>query len=236
MNDLHAFAVTGMGEITEGAHLASTIAQALAAMGRTLNNGDVVCVTSKIVSKAEGRVVACSGSDDEKVALVEAESVRILRRRGTLRITETAHGFVCANAGIDLSNTAEGTAVLLPVDPDRSARRLRADLRRACDVDVAVVITDTFGRAWRNGVTDIALGVCGLAPILDLRGTTDATGRVLEATEVCVVDEVAALADLVLGKSSGCPVAIVRGLRTEFFGEGSVTETVVRRPHEDLFR
>ncbi len=167
---------------------------------------------------------------------MESESRRVLRRRGPLRITETHHGFICANAGIDLSNTSDGTAVLLPVDPDRSARRFRADLRRQRGVDVGVVVTDTFGRVWRQGVTDVAIGAAGLRPIHDLRGSTDANGRVLEATEVAVIDEIAGAVNLVLAKNAGTPFAIVRGLEDHFFGEGSVADDVVRRAHDDLFR
>jgi coenzyme F420-0:L-glutamate ligase/coenzyme F420-1:gamma-L-glutamate ligase len=170
------------------------------------------------------------------VALIERESTRVLRRRGTLRITETAHGFINANAGIDLSNTDRGTAVLLPKDPDRSARRFRGEVRRRCDVEVAVVVTDTFGRTWRNGVTDVALGSAGLKPILDLRGTTDANGRLLEATEVAIVDEIAGAANLVLGKAQGTPFALLRGLDDSYFGEGSVAGDIVRSANDDLFR
>jgi len=217
-------------------NLVTTFLAAVADHGLTLEVGDLVIVTSKVVSKAEGRVVACGPSDDDKLKLVEQESVRVLRRRGPLRITETTHGFINANAGIDLSNTDEGTAVLLPIDPDRSARRFRGDLARATGLSLAVIITDTFGRTWRNGVTDVALGSAGIIPVLDLRGTRDANGRVLEATEVAIVDEIAGAANLVLGKADGAPFAIVRGLRSEFFGEGSVRENVVRPAHGDLFR
>jgi coenzyme F420-0:L-glutamate ligase/coenzyme F420-1:gamma-L-glutamate ligase len=137
---------------------------------------------------------------------------------------------------VDLSNADDGTAVLLPKDPDRSARRLRADVKRRRGVEVAVVITDTFGRVWRNGVTDVALGCAGLKPVLDLRGTTDANGRLLEATEVAIVDEIAGAANLVLGKAQRTPFALLRGLDEEFFGEGSVTKDVVRSANDDLFR
>jgi coenzyme F420-0:L-glutamate ligase/coenzyme F420-1:gamma-L-glutamate ligase len=149
---------------------------------------------------------------------------------------ETHHGFICANAGIDLSNTAENTAVLLPVDPDRSARRIRGDVQRRLGVSVGVIVTDTFGRVWRSGVTDVALGVAGIKPVLDLRGTTDATGRVLEATEVAVADEIAGAVNLVLGKAAGTPFAIVRGIDPSVFGEGSISDNVIRRAAEDLFR
>jgi len=151
-------------------------------------------------------------------------------------ITETTHGFVCANAGIDLSNVEDGTAALLPLDPDRSARRLRADLRRLLGVDIAVIISDTFGRTWRQGVTDIAIGSAGIAPILDLRGTLDANGRELVATEVCVADEITAAADLVMGKASDIPAAIIRGCDQSWFAEGSIGEDVIRSPQDDLFR
>jgi coenzyme F420-0:L-glutamate ligase/coenzyme F420-1:gamma-L-glutamate ligase len=153
-----------------------------------------------------------------------------------LHIVETHHGFICANAGIDLSNTDEGTAVLLPVDPDKSARKIRGDLQRRFGVTVGVIVTDTFGRVWRSGVTDIALGVAGIRPVLDLRGTTDATGRVLEATEVAVADEIAGAVNLVLGKAAGTPFALVRGVDPGIFGEGSVSEHIIRRASEDLFR
>jgi coenzyme F420-0:L-glutamate ligase/coenzyme F420-1:gamma-L-glutamate ligase len=202
----------------------------------TLRHHDLVIVTSKVVSKSEGQVVAYDGSDEHKVAIVEGESVRVLRRRGTLRITETRHGFINANAGVDLSNTDDGTAVLLPKDPDRSARRLRAELRRRLDVDVAVIITDTFGRVWRQGVTDVALGSAGLRPLLDLRGTLDANGRLLEATEVAIADEIAGAANLVLHKAAATPFALVRGLDESFFGPGSIGDNIVRSNDDDLFR
>lgn len=224
--------VRGLGEVRPGDDLASMIA------GQAeLRNGDVVVVTQKVVSKAEGRVVPVDPEDPRsKVALAEAESARILRRRGDLVITETRHGFVCANSGVDLSNVASGSAVLLPIDPDRSARRLRDALRGRLGIEVGVVVSDTFGRAWRRGVTDVAIGCAGIAAVLDLRGTKDAAGRELQATEVCVVDEIAAAAELVMGKASSVPVAVVRGLREGLFRESSVVAEVVRRPAEDLFR
>ena len=188
-----------------------------------------------MVSKAEDRLVDI----DPKVGhrpLVERESVRILRRRGDLVIAETEHGFVCANAGVDLSNVEAGQAALLPVDSDRSARRIRDALRHRFSVDVAVVVSDTFGRPWRRGVTDVAIGCAGLRPVVDLRGTTDALGRELQVTEVAVVDEIAAAAELVMGKAAGVPVAVVRGIDPAWFGDGSVVDDVVRSPDEDLFR
>jgi coenzyme F420-0:L-glutamate ligase/coenzyme F420-1:gamma-L-glutamate ligase len=235
---LRVFAIDGIGEVRSGEDLATLLCDAIAAQGDlALEDGDVLVVTSKIVAKAEGRVVRIDTSDvAAKMSLVESESTRVLRRRGELLITETRHGFVCANAGVDLSNVEEGFAVLLPLDPDRSARRLRADLRRRLGVEVGVVVSDTFGRAWRNGVTDVALGCAGVAGIVDLRGTPDANGRILEATEVCVVDELASAADLVMGKASNVPAAVIRGASPQWLREGSVGAEVVRAADEDLFR
>jgi coenzyme F420-0:L-glutamate ligase/coenzyme F420-1:gamma-L-glutamate ligase len=238
-SSLTVFALPGIGEVTPGDDLAAIIVAALAPArpdGPSLVDGDVLVVTQKIVSKAEGRLVEVGDDAADKVALVERESVRVLRRRGELLITETAHGFVCANAGVDLSNVAEGQAALLPVDPDRSARRLRADLGRRLGVDVGVVVSDTFGRAWRRGVTDVAIGCAGVAAVVDLRGTTDAAGRELVATEICVVDEIAGAAELVMGKDRGFPVAVVRGVAPEWLRPGSVRSEIVRPPGEDLFR
>jgi len=222
--------------VKEGDDLVTMFLEALSSSGLTLEQRDVIIVTSKVVSKSEGRVVPFDGTEEHKVALIEGESVRILRRRGPLRITETHHGFINANAGIDLSNTDDGTAVLLPNDPDRSARRFRGEIQRRCNVEVAVIITDTFGRVWRIGVTDVAIGSAGVMPILDLRGTADATGRVLEVTEVAIADEVAGAANLVLGKAEATPFAIIRGLDDSYFGEGSIKENALRRANEDLFR
>ena len=168
--------------------------------------------------------------------LVEQESVRILRRRGDLIISETKHGFVCANAGIDLSNVERGQAALLPEDSDRSARRMRDALRGRHGLDVGVIISDTFGRPWRRGLADVAIGSAGVAPILDLRGTEDALGREMQVTEVALVDELACAAELVMGKATGVPVAIVRGGDPDWFRAGSVADELVRDPSEDLFR
>jgi coenzyme F420-0:L-glutamate ligase/coenzyme F420-1:gamma-L-glutamate ligase len=232
--------LTGIGEIEPGADLARTVAAVLAPEavdGPELRQGDVVVITQKIVSKAEGRLVPIDPDDPAaKVALVEQESVRILRRRGDLIISETKHGFICANAGIDLSNVAVGTAALLPVDSDRSARRIRAGLRAVLGVDVGVIISDTFGRTWRRGVTDVAIGCAGVAAVVDLRGTPDANGRDLVATEVCVADELASAAELVMGKDRGIPAAIVRGVPASWLRRSSVHTEIVRPPDEDLFR
>ncbi len=235
---LCAYGVLGVGEIRPGDDIGALLAVALGPPGAgVLRDGDVVVVTQKVVSKAEGRLVPVDHGDPaQKRALVEAESVRVLRRRGDLLVTETAHGFVCANAGVDLSNVGDGWAALLPVDPDRSARRIRAELRRRLSVVVGVVVSDTFGRPWRQGVTDVAIGVAGVAAIVDLRGTLDATGRELVATQVCVADELAAAAELVMGKDRAVPAAVIRGVPPAWLRDGSVQQEIVRSPAEDLFR
>ncbi|MED5393659.1 MAG: coenzyme F420-0:L-glutamate ligase [Actinomycetota bacterium] len=227
--------VTGIGEIGPGDDLAAMIAEATQRTEEGLRDGDVLVVTQKVVSKAEDRLVDVDPEVGHK-PLVERESVRIIRRRGDLIISETEHGFVCANAGIDLSNVEAGRAALLPVDSDRSARRIRDALIHRLGIDLAVVISDTFGRPWRRGVTDVAIGCAGLRPVVDLRGTNDALGRELQVTEVAVVDEIASAAELVMGKADGVPVAIVRGVDSAWFGNGGVVADVVRDPADDLFR
>jgi coenzyme F420-0:L-glutamate ligase/coenzyme F420-1:gamma-L-glutamate ligase len=224
--------VEGIPEIVPGDNLADIIAE-----HAELADGDVVVVTQKIVSKAEGRLVEIDPDDPlSHKALIADESVRILRRRGDLVMTETKHGFVCANAGIDLSNVERGYAALLPVDSDRSARRIRDGLRGRSGVKVGVIISDTFGRTWRRGVTDVAIGTAGVAGVVDLRGTQDALGRELAVTEVCVADELAGAAELVMGKASAIPVAIVRGVEPAWLRDGSVAAEIVRPYNEDLFR
>ena len=228
--------IDGIGEIRPGDELAVLIADAASAQGTPLADRDCVVVTQKVVSKAENRLVELDPDDiAARHALVESESVRIVRRRGDLIISETRHGFVCANAGIDLSNVDEGWAALLPLDSDRSARHIRDALRARAGVAVAIVISDTFGRAWRRGLTDVAIGVAGVAGVLDLRDTPDARGRVLKVTEVAIADEVASAAELVMGKATGVPAAIVRGLDAAWFRDSSVRE-LIRPPAEDLFR
>ncbi|MED5584530.1 MAG: coenzyme F420-0:L-glutamate ligase [Actinomycetota bacterium] len=231
---LRVVPVPGLPEVRPGDDLAGMVAAACeAAIG--LRDGDVVVVTQKVVSKAEGRLVDIDPETGHR-PIVEAESVRILRRRGDLIIAETEHGFVCANAGVDLSNVEAGQAALLPEDPDRSARRIRDALTHRFGVEVAVIVSDTFGRPWRRGVTDVAIGVAGLRPVIDLRGTADALGRELQVTEVAVADELAAAAELVMGKSTGIAVAVLRGVDPAWLGDGSVVDDLVRRPDEDLFR
>jgi coenzyme F420-0:L-glutamate ligase/coenzyme F420-1:gamma-L-glutamate ligase len=236
MAGLHILPVTGIGEIRSGAALGPLIVEATTAQATPLADGDCLVVTQKIVSKAEDRLVPLDHSDFEaRARVIAAETVRVLRRRDELVITETRHGFVCANAGVDLSNVDDGYAALLPVDGDRSAHRIRNAIRAATGVDVAVIISDTFGRAWRHGLTDVAIGVAGIAAVVDLRGATDDRGQELRVTEVAVADEIAAAAELVMGKSTGVPVAIVRGLDPEWFGSGSYRD-LIRPAEQDLFR
>jgi coenzyme F420-0:L-glutamate ligase / coenzyme F420-1:gamma-L-glutamate ligase len=228
--------IGGIGEIRPGDELAELIADAATAQQTPVADGDCLVVTQKVVSKAEGRLVPLDPLDlDARRRLVESESVRIVRRRGDLTISETAHGFVCANAGVDLSNVEAGWAALLPVDADRSAKHVRDALRARAGVEVGVIVSDTFGRPWRQGLTDVAIGVSGITALIDLRDTPDATGRVLQVTEVAIADEIASAAELVMGKAAGIPVAIVRGLDASWFGEGSVRQ-LIRPPREDLFR
>jgi coenzyme F420-0:L-glutamate ligase / coenzyme F420-1:gamma-L-glutamate ligase len=229
---LEVLPVVGLPEVGAGDVLADLIAERIG-----LADADVVVVTQKIVSKAEGRLVPIDPDDPGSVRqLVESEATRVLRRRDDLIMTETRHGFVCANSGVDLSNVEMGRAALLPVDPDRSARRIRDGLRARKGVNVGVVVSDTFGRTWRRGSTDVAIGVAGVAAVLDLRGTQDWRGRVLVGTEICVADELAGAAELVMGKAAGVPVAVVRGVDPTWLRESSVAEEVVRPYREDLFR
>ncbi len=234
--------IVGIGEVVPGDEIAELVLEVAGpdrarAGNPTLTDGDVVVVTQKIVSKAENRVVPVDPDDPRShLPLVLDESTRVLRRRGDLIIAETRHGFVCANAGVDRSNLRAGTAALLPVDPDRSAHRIREALRRLAGLEVAVIVSDTFGRAWRRGLCDVALGCSGIGAIADLRGTADAYGQELHVTEVCVADEIASAAELVMGKSSGIPVAVVRGVDPSWFRESSVKAEVVRPAGEDLFR
>jgi coenzyme F420-0:L-glutamate ligase/coenzyme F420-1:gamma-L-glutamate ligase len=237
MDDLHIFPLRTVPEVRPGDDLAELIAEAAVREDRPLAAGDVLVVTQKVVSKAENRLVAIDPDDPlSHKPLVEAESVRILRRRGDLIVSETRHGFVCANAGIDLSNVERGYAALLPEDSDRSARRIRDGLRHRAGVDVAVIVSDTFGRPWRRGLTDVAIGCAGISAVVDLRGTEDSQGRVLQVTEVCVADEIASAAELVMGKAAGIAVGVVRGITPAWLGQGSVHDQIVRAPAEDLFR
>ncbi|ANH91842.1 coenzyme F420-0:L-glutamate ligase [Streptomyces sp. SAT1] len=223
------WAVPGIPEVTAGDDLAKLIAAAEPGLA----DGDVLLVTSKIVSKAEGRVVEAA----DREAAIDAETVRVVARRGPLRIVENRQGLVMAAAGVDASNTPAGTVLLLPGDPDASARAIREGLRAVLGVDVAVLVTDTFGRPWRAGLTDVAIGAAGLRVLDDLRGGTDAHGNPLSATVVATADELAAAGDLVKGKAAGLPVAVVRGLgHTVTDDDGPGARALVREARDDMFR
>jgi coenzyme F420-0:L-glutamate ligase/coenzyme F420-1:gamma-L-glutamate ligase len=227
--------LTGIPEVGVGADLGALIVDAAAAMGIEILDDDVLVVTQKIVSKAEGMVREVPPDDPEARRLVaEAESARIVRRRGGLMIAETKHGFVCANAGIDASNLEPGQVTLLPDDPDKSARRLRARIKRLTGHAPPVIISDTFGRAWRVGQVNVAIGVAGMLPVIDYLGAADHYGTPLRVTLIAIADEMASAAELVMGKADGVPVAIARGVRFPA-GRGNA-RSLIRQPQDDLFR
>jgi coenzyme F420-0:L-glutamate ligase/coenzyme F420-1:gamma-L-glutamate ligase len=248
--EVRVIAITGLGEVRPGDDLAPLVLEAARAQGTPIASGDVVVVTQKIVSKAEGRVVALAevvpspealrlarehDKDPRLMEVVLRESRRIVRAERGVIITETRHGFVCANAGVDSSNVAgEGYVALLPEDPDRSAEALRRRFHELAGVEVAVVISDTFGRPWREGHVNVAVGVAGMSPFLDYVGQTDPYGYTLRVSTMAVADELAAAAELVMGKLSRVPVALVRGFPYQP-GPGSARE-LVRPPERDLFR
>jgi coenzyme F420-0:L-glutamate ligase / coenzyme F420-1:gamma-L-glutamate ligase len=224
--------IPGIPEISPGDDLGAMVSDAVAASGLDLRDGDILVITSKVISKAEGRTVTASRED-----AIAAETVRVVARRGETAIVQTRHGFVMAAAGVDASNTAPGTVVLLPVDPDESARRLRKALRARTGVRVGVIVTDTMGRAWRAGQTDTAIGAAGVLPVRDHRGEQDAFGNTLEVTIAAVADEIAAAGDLVKGKALQIPVALVRGLAALVTDEdGPGARAIVRNSAEDMFR
>ena len=228
MTELRVFPIEGVPEVTAGDDLGLLLVDAVGSPGFADN--DVVVVTQKVVSKAEGRLVPAG----DRESALESESVRVLRRRGNMTISETRHGFVCANAGIDASNIDGDNIALLPIDPDASARRIRSRVGHLTGIDVAVVISDTFGRAWRIGQTDVAIGVAGFDPFTDHRGSTDTQGRELSATRIAIADELAGAAEIVMGKSERICAAIVRGAPIKR-DRGAATE-IVRPASEDLFR
>ena len=250
MTGLQILGVPGIPEIVEGTDLAATIAEAAVAAGTSLESGDIVVVTSKIVSKAEGRVIELddvepstfatlwSAKWDKDPAVTEVvlrEAKRIVRQVGPVLITETQHGFVCANSGVDQSSSgAHGRLVVLPLDPDASARRLRAGLAQH-GVDVAVIISDTFGRAWREGQTDIAIGIAGMQPIYSYIGQFDPHGHEFKVQAVCLADELAGAAELVKGNISRVPVAVIRGYVWEVDDTATIAP-VLREQSRDLFR
>jgi coenzyme F420-0:L-glutamate ligase/coenzyme F420-1:gamma-L-glutamate ligase len=240
--ELRVIPVEGIPEVVEGDDLAALIAERV-----SLEDRDVVVISQKVVSKAEGRVVRldgvepserahelAAGEDARRLEVILSEAAEIVRTRPPLVIAETRHGFVCASAGVDASNAPEdGTLVLLPVDPDASAARIRSGLTEHTGRQLGVVISDSFGRPFRNGIVDVALGCAGIAPLLDLRGVTDPVGHVLQTTIVAVADEIASAAELVMGKLAGIPVAVVRGL--DVAGDGRARDLVMDR-ERDLFR
>ncbi len=239
----------GIPEVADGDDVAALIAGALREAAIEAANGDLFVVAQKIVSKAEGRVVsldsvepspraqdwaAAFGKDARVVEVVLRESKRIVRMERGVLISETEHGFVCANAGVDTSNVSEGAVILLPRDPDASARRIRAALEESFGVRLAVIVSDTFGRPWREGLVNVALGVSGIAPLIDYRGQKDSHGNALKVTVIAIADELASAAELVMKKSAGIPVVIIRGVdyeATEASGSG-----LIRTPELDLFR
>jgi coenzyme F420-0:L-glutamate ligase/coenzyme F420-1:gamma-L-glutamate ligase len=226
--------VTIEGEFSKGDKVPDRIHAACLDAGVTLQDDDVVVVTHKIVSKAEGRVAKMPSGDWEvRDALIAKEGATFLRRNGSIAITKTRHGFVCASAGIDASNVEPGTVTLLPRDPDRSARSIRSRLNLLAEADVAVVICDTFGRAWRNGQINVAIGVAGMLPTVNYRDTTDSFGTVLKVTNIAIADELAGAAEMVMGKADGVPVAVIRGAPIRR-GRGDA-RALIRPAAEDLF-
>ncbi|HEV8253659.1 MAG TPA: coenzyme F420-0:L-glutamate ligase [Vicinamibacteria bacterium] len=247
--ELRIVGVPGVPEVVPGDDLAALLVYAIRRADIPVEAGDVVVVTQKVVSKAEGRLVRLADIEpsastvrwaeeaDRDARLVELalrEAVRVVRMEAGVLVTETAHGLICANSGVDASNVAAGFATLLPVDPDASARRIGAALAAAFGRPVAVVVSDTFGRPWREGQTNVAVGVAGLRPLVDHRGTVDPFGHRLQSTVIALADELAAAAELVMGKTAGIPAAIIKGAPYEA-GDGSARE--LQRPREhDLFR
>jgi coenzyme F420-0:L-glutamate ligase / coenzyme F420-1:gamma-L-glutamate ligase len=248
MSELQVLPVTGLPEFAQGMRVGAEIGARA-----DLRDGDVVVVSQKVVSKAEGRIrrlssvipgsearrlAAVLGKEPALVELILAESREVLRAERDVLIVETRHGFVCANAGIDSSNLPEaGTVALLPEDPDGSARRIRAEIGKASGAQVAMIVADSFGRAWRLGQVEVAIGCAGLTPLDDWRGRPDAAGRELEATQIAIADEAAAAADLVRDKTSRTPAAIIRGLEHHVTVDDGPGAAALRRPrNEDLFR
>jgi coenzyme F420-0:L-glutamate ligase/coenzyme F420-1:gamma-L-glutamate ligase len=248
-SSIQIIGVPGMPEVSSGDDLATMIAEAARSADLNLLDRDIVVIAQKIVSKAEGRVVQLdsvepsmrarewAGAWDKDARVVEvvlSESKRIVRMERGVLISETEHGFVCANAGVDTSNVAEGTVTLLPKDPNASARRIRAALEKAFGVGLAVIVSDTFGRPWREGLVNVALGVSGIAPLVDYRGEKDSHGRQLKVTVMAIADELASAAELVMRKSAGIPVAIIRGF--DFDSREATARELIRDAELDLFR
>jgi coenzyme F420-0:L-glutamate ligase/coenzyme F420-1:gamma-L-glutamate ligase len=248
-NRIELIGVPGIPEVVEGDDVAALITRALRNAGIEVVDGDVFVVAQKIVSKAEGRIVKLDSvepsaraqewasaydKDARVVEVVLRESKRIVRMERGVLIAETEHGFVCANAGVDTSNVAEGTVTLLPKDPDASARQIRSELEAAFGVRIAVIVSDTFGRPWREGLVNVALGVSGISPLIDYRGQKDSHGNALKVTVIAIADELASAAELVMKKSAGIPVAIVRGF--DYESRDASGRELIRVPELDLFR
>jgi coenzyme F420-0:L-glutamate ligase/coenzyme F420-1:gamma-L-glutamate ligase len=246
---IQVIGVQGMPEVIDGDDVASLIVEAVRRAELSIDERDIFVVAQKIVSKAEGRIVrleiiepssrarewaAAWDKDARVVEVVLRESRRIVRMERGVLISETEHGFICANAGVDTSNVAEGTVTLLPKDPDTSAQKIRASLEQQFDVEVAVIVSDTFGRPWREGLVNVALGLSGIAPLIDYRGQEDSHGRTMKVTVMAIADEIASAAELVMKKSAGIPVAIVRGFDYDA-SEASGFE-LIRAAELDLFR
>jgi coenzyme F420-0:L-glutamate ligase/coenzyme F420-1:gamma-L-glutamate ligase len=249
ISEIRLIPVPGIPEVAAGDDLGAVIARAVSAPGFTLVDNDIVVIAQKVVSKAEGRSLLLDSITpsslarewaaryDKDARMVEAvlhESHRIVRMERGVIISETRHGFVCANAGVDASNVAEDTITLLPEDPDRSARGIRTSLEQEFGARIAVIISDTFGRPWREGIANVAIGLAGIAPLIDYRGQADSFGRPLRVTVIAVADELASAAELVMQKSAGIPAVIIRGYDYEA-REASARE-LIRPPEQDLFR
>lgn len=249
MSEIRILPLPSLPEVTPGDDLGALIVDALKSSGLQLEAGDILVVTQKIVSKAEGRLVRLAtvepsararewagtwNKDARVIEVILRQAKRIVRMERGILIVETQHGFVCANAGVDASNVPDGVVTLLPEDSDKSAGQLRAQLEKAFGIQLAVIISDTFGRPWREGVANVALGVAGLAPLLDYRGQTDTHGNTLQMTVVASADELAAAAELVMGKTNRVPVALIRGYKyNPTTGSG---RDLLRHPGNDLFR
>lgn len=223
--------VYGLPEFKKNDDLIEILTTTLKNNSETLLNGDVVIVTQKIVSKIENRAVDLKVTDINEV--LKEESTQILRKRGETVIARTRHGFICANAGIDKSNIDKGYALLLPVDPNKTANTIRRKIKAEFDLDIAVIISDTFGRAWRKGQTNVAIGSSGIEPLTSYIGTTDSYGNDLMATEIAVIDELAGASELVMNKVDEVPVAIIRGYKYRFSDKS--TDEIIRSDDEDFF-
>lgn len=249
---LHVFGVVGLPEVRPGDDIVALIVRAIRSAAIDVEPGDVFVVTQKIVSKAEGRLVRLdtvrpsqmargwaesTGKDARIIEIALAEAARIVRMERGVLIVETQHGFVCANAGVDASNVPQGWVSLLPADPDASARQICAGLRSEFGCAVGVIVSDTFGRPWREGQTNVAIGIAGLQPIIDYRGVTDPSGHRLLATAIAVADELASAGEVVMGKTRAVPVALVKGAGVQMVDvDGVSARSLARKREEDLFR